>query len=111
MAEQVTGESWETLMRMRLIEPLGMASAGFGSPGQPGRVDQPWGHHPDANEIKPTQEDNAPALGPAGTVHCTVSDWAKFAAILMRGELGKSKLLKPATFRTLHTPPRPGGQI
>ena len=45
-------------------------------------------------------------MGPAGTVHCSVPDWAKFAALHLAGEPWKgSKLLKPATFRTLHTPP------
>jgi CubicO group peptidase (beta-lactamase class C family) len=104
MAEQLTGESWEELMRRRLFEPLGMESAGFGTPGAPGRVDQPWGHHRSGNEINPTQQDNAPPLGPAGTVHCTVPDWAKFAALHLRGAQRKAKLLKPATFRVLHTP-------
>ena len=46
MAEQVTGHSWEDLMRKRVFEPLGMLSAGFGPPGHAGRVDQPWGHQP-----------------------------------------------------------------
>jgi CubicO group peptidase (beta-lactamase class C family) len=108
MAEQVTGEPWETLMRRRLFEPLGMDSAGFGSPGHPGQVDQPWGHHPSGKESKPTQQDNAPPLGPAGTVHCTMADWARFAAAHLRGAQGKSHLLKPATFRALHTPPKGG---
>jgi CubicO group peptidase (beta-lactamase class C family) len=106
MAEQVTGRSWEDLMRKRVFEPLGMISAGFGSPGHAGRVDQPWGHHPSGREIRPTRQDNAPAMGPAATVHCTVPDWAKFAAVHLRGSQGKPSLLKPATFRGLHTPPR-----
>jgi CubicO group peptidase (beta-lactamase class C family) len=105
MAEHVTGESWEILMKRRLFEPLGMASAGFGTPGQGGGVTQPWGHHLDGKDIKPTQQDNAPSLGPAGTVHCSVPDWAKFAALHLAGERGDSKLLKPKTLRTLHTPP------
>jgi CubicO group peptidase (beta-lactamase class C family) len=105
MAEQVTGLSWEALMRERVFEPLGMLSAGFGPPGHPDRVDQPWGHHPSGSEIRPTRQDNAPAMGPAGSVHCTVPDWAKFAALHLRGAQGKASLLKPATFRALHTPP------
>ena len=105
MAEQVTGRSWEVLMRKRLFEPLGMLSAGFGSPGRTGRVDQPWGHAVSGNSLKPTLRDNAPAYGPAGTVHCTLSDWAKFAALHLQGAQGKATLLKPATFRALHTPP------
>ena len=105
MAEQVTGRSWERLMSDRLFEPLGMASAGFGPPGTPGKLDAPWGHD-DKNQ--PSQSDNAAALGPAGTVHATIPDWAKFAALHLRGDQGKARLLKPATFRMLHTPPSGG---
>ena len=107
MAEQVTGSPWEGLIRERLFVPLGMTTAGFGPPGTPGKLDQPWGHD---DKGEPRQGDNAAALGPAGTVHCSVSDWAKFAALHLRGEGGKGKprLLKASTFRTLHTPPGGG---
>ena len=105
MAEEVTSESWETLMRRRLVEPLGMTTAGFGSPGAPGKINQPWGHHLSGDKVEPTQRDNAPVMGPAGTVHCSVPDWAKFAALHLDGKQGKTKLLKPSTIRALHTPP------
>jgi CubicO group peptidase (beta-lactamase class C family) len=105
MSEQVTGQSWEALMRTRLFEPLGMGSAGFGSPGHAGRVDQPWGHRPVGDEVRPTQQDNAPAMAPAAGVHCSVPDWAKFAAAHLRGARGQAKLLKRSTFRALQTPP------
>jgi CubicO group peptidase (beta-lactamase class C family) len=105
MAEHVSGQSWETLMTKRLFEPLGMTSAGFGTPGHPGKVDQPWGHTESGGEVRPTQVDNPPSLGPAGTVHCSVPDWAKFAALHSRGAQGKAKILKASTFRVLHTPP------
>lgn len=81
MAEAVTGETWETLIRARLFEPLGMTSAGFGPPGTPGQTDQPWGHIKEGNDWRPMQFDNPEALGPAGRVHCTPADWAKFAAL------------------------------
>lgn len=105
MAETVTGKSWETLMRERLFEPLEMTTAGFGSPAQSGMVDQPWGHRGSGDEVRPTLQDNAPVLGPAASVHCSVPDWAKFAALHLGGERGRPRLLKPETFRTLHTPP------
>ncbi len=108
MAEQVTGKSWEMLMRTRLFEPLEMATAGFGIPGKPGSVVEPWGHHDVSGRIESIQEDNAPALGPAGTVHVSVPYWAKFAALHLQGARGKARLLKAETFRTMHTPP-PGG--
>jgi CubicO group peptidase (beta-lactamase class C family) len=105
MAEAVADQPWETLMQDRLFEPLGMSSAGFGSPGRPETVDQPWGHHGKGGQVEPTQRDNAPSLGPAGTVHCTIPDWARFAALHMAAARGRPRLLKAATFRALHTPP------
>lgn len=107
MAEQVSGQSWEELMRERLFEPLGMATAGFGPPGRrgSGRVDQPWGHHENHGRVEPIWSDNSPCLGPAGTVHCSVPDWAKFVSLHLRAAEGKPRLLTPATFRALHTPP------
>ncbi|MGC8643871.1 MAG: serine hydrolase domain-containing protein, partial [Isosphaeraceae bacterium] len=107
MAEEATGQSWEKLMQDRLFRPLGMTTAGFGPPGRrdSGRVDQPWGHRENHGHIEPVWQDNAPCLGPAGTVHCSLPDWAKFVALHLRAAEGKPRLLKAATFRTLHTPP------
>ena len=83
MAERVTGKNWETLMQERLFVPLGMSSAGFGPPRTPGEIDQPWGHRrgPETTDWLPNQVDNAAALGPAGTVHVTIEDWARFMAL------------------------------
>ncbi|MEQ8469837.1 MAG: serine hydrolase domain-containing protein [Marinoscillum sp.] len=78
MAEKVTGLSWEQLMQEKVFEPLGMTSAGFGAPGTPDQTDQPWGHSKSAGQWQALQADNAQALGPAGTVHSTFEDWAKF---------------------------------
>ena len=67
-------------MEERLFTPLGMYSAGFGAPSTPNEVDQPWGHWRDAGTSSWTigQFADSPALGPAGTVHVSIADWAKF---------------------------------
>lgn len=104
MAETVTGQSWEDLMRERIFHPLGMASAGFGPPGTAGQVDQPWGHLREADHWKPLQSDNAPALGPAGTVHCTIGDWARYIAEHIAGYHGRSRMLNKSTFQQLQVP-------
>ena len=79
MAERLTGESWEALMEEHLFAPLGMTTAGFGPPGTPGAVDQPWGHRWNQFGIlTPVQYDNPEAIGPAGRVHISIEDWAKF---------------------------------
>ncbi len=104
-AERVTDKSWEQLMTDGLFTPLEMTSAGFGFPGTKGLVDQPWGHKVLIYNPIPLQLDNAEALGPAGTVHCSLADWAQFAALHLQGARGEGTLLKPTTFHALHTPP------
>ena len=82
MAERRTGESWEVLMEEHLFAPLGITTAGFGPPGTPGAVDQPWGHYwSELGILTPIQFDNPEAFGPAGTVHISIADWAKFIAL------------------------------
>jgi CubicO group peptidase (beta-lactamase class C family) len=106
MAEQVTGLSWEELMQQRLFQPLGMQIVGFGAPGTPGTEDQPWGHLnclPVAPESTNPPSDNPPVLGPAGTVHSALRDWALYASLHVRGARGEGGLLlKPETFQQLH---------
>lgn len=84
MAERVTGLIWEQLMVDRLFNPLGMNSAGFGVPGKIGEVDQPWGHYKSEKNWLPIQSDNSEALGPAGTIHCSFEDWAKYIFIFLK---------------------------
>lgn len=86
MAEAACDATWEQLIREHVFEPLGMASAAFGVPGTAGEVDQPWGHTGgDGGKFVPVQLDNDPALGPAGTVHLSMADWAKFATVFLEG--------------------------
>ena len=47
--------------------------------------------------------DNPAVIGPAGTVHCSLADWAKFATMHLRGENGKEPLLPAEVFHKLHT--------
>ncbi len=84
VAAEVTQKSWEDLIRAEVFEPLQLNSAGFGPPGKKGAVEQPWGHT-FASDWKPNQTDNAPALGPAGTLHISGGDWAKMAQYFIRG--------------------------
>jgi CubicO group peptidase (beta-lactamase class C family) len=106
IAERVTGKPWETLMREMIFAPLGMTGCGFGGTGTIGQIDQPWPHGDDGSpraENGPLA-DNAAVLGPAGTVHCPLADWAKFVVDQLRGERGDSALLKRETYKMLHTP-------
>ncbi|MBX7259156.1 MAG: beta-lactamase family protein [Candidatus Hydrogenedentes bacterium] len=117
VAERVTGESWETLMQTRIFAPLNMKTAGFGSMGAPGTIDQPWQHrtthllgqYTSRKAIEPgPRSDNPPAMGPAGTVHCSLEDWASFVRAHLDTTQEHFHLVKPETLAKLHMPP-PGG--
>jgi CubicO group peptidase (beta-lactamase class C family) len=127
MEEAVAGEPWEDLMRHRLFEPLGMTSAGFGPPGMPppktgklksgapspSSVDEPCGHAGNGSAQPPSWDaDNPACYGPAGTVHVSLRDWAKYASFHLTGERGipfipagaSKPLLSVESIRRLHTP-------
>lgn len=103
MAEKVAGKSWEDLMREKIFRPLGITTAGFGAPGTRAKNDQPRGHKADGSAVEPgLAADNPVAIGPAGIVHCSIEDWAKFAAANFPS--AKIPLVKPETLKNLHSP-------
>lgn len=105
IAEQATGKSWEELMEEEIFKPLQMTSAGQGPMATPGKVDQPWSHFGNGKPVEPGPfGDNPTVLGPAGRAHCSVGDWAKFATEHLVGEKGDGALLKPESYKLLHTP-------
>ncbi len=105
IAEVRTGTAWEDLLRTRVLEPLGIRSAGYGAPGAADTIDQPRGHSATGAVIRPgLGADNPPAIGPAGTVHLSLRDWAAFAALHLAGARGHSTLVSPESFATLHAP-------
>src|SRR6266576_1430383 len=107
--EQLTGRAWEELMRERLFQPLGISTGGFGSPRTAAKTEQAWGHSPVLG--KPL-DPRSPAAeiplfnGPAGLAHMTVTDWAKFIALHLRGDPAnphcQAALLKLDTFAEMH---------
>jgi len=107
--EQLTGRAWEELMRERLFQPLGISTGGFGAPGTTNKTEQAWGHSPVLG--KPL-DPRSPAAelplfyGPAGLAHMTVTDWAKFIALHLRGDPAnphcQAALLKLDTFAEMH---------
>src|SRR6476646_8153206 len=107
--EHLTGRAWEDLMRERLFQPLGISTGGFGQPGTAGKTDQPWGH---SSVLGKPIDPGSPAAhfplyyGPAGMAHMTITDWAKFIALHLRGDPAnphcQAALLKLDTFAELH---------
>ncbi len=83
MAEEVTGKTWESLMQELVFEPLQMEDVGFGPPGTKDSNVQPRGHRRLFKWI-PLFADNPAAMGPAGTVHASLEEWAKFVGLWLQ---------------------------
>lgn len=98
--EKLTQTPFETLLQTEVFAPLGLTSAGFGAAGTAGKVDEPYGHAPEPIEPGP-EADNPPLLSPAGTVHMSITDFARHAAFHLTGE---PKLISSETLELLHTP-------
>lgn len=105
--ERVQNVAWEDLLTKEVFAPLGMTSAGFGAPASGGsaaattRVDQPWGHNPEPVPPHPFG-DNPPAIGPGGTVHASICDWARFVRLHLQRE--PEGIVAAETMATLHEP-------
>jgi CubicO group peptidase (beta-lactamase class C family) len=133
MEETAAGKPWEELMRERLFQPLGMTSVGYGPPGlpesvqiksnavkskaakppKPGGPAEPCGHEGNGIPQPPSwAADNPACFGPAGRVHLSLRDWAKYASFHLAGERGETwmapgmskPLLTTDSMRRLHTP-------
>ncbi|HET9863069.1 MAG TPA: serine hydrolase domain-containing protein [Steroidobacteraceae bacterium] len=109
VAEERTGSTWEELMHDEIWKPLGIRSAGFGPPGRSGRYDQPLGHDRVKGKLvaldpEDPLSDNPVPVGPAGRVHISLADWMLFVQDQLDGENGHGKLLRPESYKRLHTP-------
>ncbi len=106
--EAATGLPWEQLISEWLFKPLEMKTAGFGAAGSPGKQDAPWPHRVISGvhvAIRPGPlADNPVCIAPAGEVHCSIVDWAKYAALQLRAMHGGSTLLSSTVVQPLFTP-------
>ena len=113
IAETATGEDYEVLLRRLLFGPLGMTSAGFGAMGTTDHVDAPWQHRKQGEGVIPVNpgpaSDNPPFITPAGRVHCSIGDWAKYIQCILAAARGEPGLLPPDQVRQLKEPPFGGG--
>jgi CubicO group peptidase (beta-lactamase class C family) len=106
--EQVTNRSIDDLWNEKIFMPLGISSAGYGPPADSEANMQPLGHYWDekSNTLVPFRADFPSFFAPAGYMHMTMEDWAKFILMHMNSyPANKTGLIRPGTLRRLHEPP------
>lgn len=99
MCEVAGGASWEELVRREVCEPLGITSLGFGVPSKRDPARATIGHN-GAGAVMDI--DNPTAIAPAGTMHMTIADWARFVAFHAAEREDPRVRLRPETLRFLH---------
>jgi CubicO group peptidase (beta-lactamase class C family) len=106
MIEKAGDASWEDLMARELFKPLGMTTAGFGPMGNGNALEQPWQHRAGGQAVEPgPRADNPPIMGPAGRMHCSLPDWAKFIADQLKSGRDGKGLLRQETYKKLFKAP------
>lgn len=110
MLEKVSGKPYADLIRERLFKPLHLDSAGFGAPARRGRIDQPLGHVLRKGEViailPGPEDDNPPAITPAGRVHLSILDFGRYASFHLG--TAEDSPLDAKALGFLHTPVPPG---
>ncbi|HSI87042.1 MAG TPA: serine hydrolase domain-containing protein [Candidatus Methylacidiphilales bacterium] len=108
MLERVTGRTWEELLQEQIFAPLDLKSAGIGPQSSVGKVDAPLGHAEVNGKLQAylagPQADNPPSVGPAGTAHMSLADFARWASWNAAEGKREPKLVSPETIRLMHTP-------
>lgn len=109
IVERVMGEDYEALLRRLLFEPLKMTTAGFGAMGTSYRIYAPWQHRRMGTVLVPVNpgpnSDNPPFITPAGRVHCSIADWAKYVQTILTAARGEAGFLPQAEIQLLKEPP------
>ncbi len=116
--EKVSGRSWEELVIEKIFVPFRLRTAGFGPQSSLGMIDAPLPHKIVDGKIKPMMSgvaaDNPLFVGPAGTVHMSLQDFARWASWNAGRGKRPPQLIPAGMFVKLTTPvidlPIPGGR-
>ena len=111
--EELRKTSWEEEIQTRLFDPLEMKVVGFGAPSKSMRDKSlPWGHRRVLGLLVANEEDNVPALGPAGTVYSSMEDWVRYLRFHLRktpaAGAGNPISISQQNFDRLHEPSESG---
>jgi CubicO group peptidase (beta-lactamase class C family) len=104
IAEKLTNRQFEELLIAKVLQPLGITTAGFGPMGTPGVEDQPLQHTNGRAPIEPTPDSGlCPIYSPSGRLHLSIVDWAKYIQWVLASEAGHQTLVSKQTAIRLTT--------
>jgi CubicO group peptidase (beta-lactamase class C family) len=104
MIEQITHQPFEDMMRAHLFALLDMVSTEYEGTHAFGEGGVIWSHRPSGQPVPRSRSpfNDCPSIRPAGSVRCSLSDWARFIRHHLVGETGGSDYLQAGTYQELH---------
>ncbi len=106
IVEQVTGKTYEEVVRKRLFDRLGLLHAGFGWPAKQDPA-APWGHRFVQDAFEPHPPDDDYQLGPffaaPGDMHMSVGDLLRFGSAHLNAFKDAETPYDRSAIRKLHT--------
>lgn len=105
LAGEVTGSTWEDVVRTRIFEPLGMKDSYFSVEESRKKPDVsfPYGEKEDKAIELPFR--NLDAMGPAGSINSNVLDMAQWVLLnLNKGKTGDKQVISEARLAEIHSP-------
>ena len=106
MAEKITGKPWELLIEQYIFEPLNMTNSGFSWPGKDD-TSVPWGHELQDGSFQPMDPNGSfflpPYFGPAGDIHASLNDMAKYFQAYLKSWKGNNGYLQKSTIEKMLT--------
>ncbi len=96
IAEKLTGKSWETNIRERFFQPLGMKTAMFDIWNAPKTADVAKGYFEEEGGIKPMDYYRIDGMGPAGSIDASAAEMANWLlAWINGGKFNGQEILPP----------------
>ncbi len=105
LAGAVAGLTWEDLVHERVLAPLGMDSSAASSQQLPTTMDLARPYRRQEEEILAMAYRDIAAVGPAGSIHSTVTDMLAWVQLFLNGgRHGEQQVLQPSSTAELLRP-------
>lgn len=105
LAEEISGQSWEDVVRQRLFNPIGMTEAGFSVDQMQRQPNFASPYSGGRRSIESMDFRRIDAIGPAGSINASIQDMARWVQFnLGDGTVDGQRVISTSALRAMHRP-------
>lgn len=97
--EKLTGKSWETNLKERILQPLGMNNTNMSVTDMEKTADHSWAYAEEDKKLKVIPYRNIDAIAPAGAINSCAKDMANWLITWINNGKFNGKEILPASYR------------